>query len=97
MKVVALDEDHWARPTSKTHSGNNGFVGKARSGKNGVVGKTHSGNNGNKGFVGKTHSGNNGALAEQCSIIRLVPGARRIYYSQQNAERDEDRWTKSVG
>ena len=26
MKVVALDEDHWARPTSITHSGNNVFL-----------------------------------------------------------------------
>ena len=26
MKVVALDADHWAMPTSKTHSGNNGFL-----------------------------------------------------------------------
>ncbi len=23
MKVVALDEDHWARPTGRAHSGNN--------------------------------------------------------------------------
>ena len=105
MKVVTLDEDHWARPTSKTHSGNNGFVGKTHSGKNAFVGKTHSGNNGfvgkthsgKNGFVGKTHSGNNGFVGKTHSgnngFVGTQRGRQREPWFCRHAARTCRKWS----